>query len=88
MKVREFCCLKFIFSQAEAREKVLIFKIFCPQTPLNGLGLSVELNLGLEKSGNFILSGKWQPCTMISEFSNLCWFLNFKIRSDTYILKK
>ena len=22
----------------------------------------VELNLGLEKSENFILSGKWQPC--------------------------
>ena len=29
--------------------------------PLNGVGLMVELNLGLEKSGNFILSGKWQP---------------------------
>ena len=27
--------------------------------PLNGLGLMVRLNLGLEKSGNFILSGKW-----------------------------
>ena len=33
-----------------------------PQDPLNGLGLTVEFNLGLEKSGNFILSGKWQPC--------------------------
>ena len=29
--------------------------------PKNGLGLTIELNLGLEKSGNFILSGKWQP---------------------------
>ena len=39
-----------------------------PQTPLNGLGLTVELNLGLEKSGksrDFILSGKWQPCKML-----------------------
>ena len=32
-----------------------------PQTPLNGLRLTIELDLGLEKSGNFILSGKWQP---------------------------
>ena len=31
-----------------------------PPDPLNGLGLTVELNIGLEKSGNFILSGKWQ----------------------------
>ena len=33
-----------------------------PPDPLNGLEITVELNLGLEKSGNFILSGKWQPC--------------------------
>ena len=33
-----------------------------PSDPLNGLGLMEELNLSLEKSGNFILSGKWQPC--------------------------
>ena len=59
-----------------------------PSDPLNGLRLSVELNLGLEKSGNFILSGKWQPCTMISEFSKLCWFLDFEIKPDTYILNK
>ena len=31
------------------------------QTPQNGLGLKVELNFGLDKSGNFILSRKWQP---------------------------
>ena len=33
----------------------------CPQTPLYGLGLTVELNLGMEKLGDFILSGKWLP---------------------------
>ena len=27
--------------------------------PLNGVGPTVELNVGLEKSGNFILSGKY-----------------------------
>ena len=32
-----------------------------PPDPLNGLGLTLEINLGLKKSGNFILSGKWQP---------------------------
>ena len=32
-----------------------------PPDPLNGARLTVELNLGLEKSGNFIMSGKWQP---------------------------
>ena len=60
-KVKEFCCLKFIFSQVEDPS----FENFLgklPQTPLNGLGPTVELNLGLEKSGNVILSGKWQPC--------------------------
>ena len=33
-----------------------------PPDPLNDLGHMLELNLGLEKSGDFILSGKWQPC--------------------------
>ena len=42
-KVREFCRLKFIYSQVED----LNFENF----PLNCLGLTVELNLGLEKSG-------------------------------------
>ena len=49
--------LKFIFSQAEDPN----FETFLgsmPPDPLNGLGLTVELNLGLEMSGNFILSGK------------------------------
>ena len=32
-----------------------------PPDPLNDLGHMLELNLGLEKSGDFILSGKWQP---------------------------
>ena len=36
-----------------------------PPDPLNGLGRTLEHNLGLEKSGNFILSGKWQPCNII-----------------------
>ena len=37
------------------------FELFwgtCPKNLLNGLGLMTELNFGLEKSGNFILSGK------------------------------
>ena len=47
-KVREFCCLKFIFSQVEDPN----FENFLGEhAPLNGLGLSVELNLGLESQG-------------------------------------
>ena len=38
-----------------SREKIVADKVNC-------LELMVERNLGLEKSGNFILSGKWQPC--------------------------
>ena len=37
------------------------FELFweaCPKDLLNGLGLMKELNFGLGKSGNFILSGK------------------------------
>ena len=45
-KVREFCCLKFIFSQVEDSN----FENFLGEHALNGLGLSVKLNLGLEKS--------------------------------------
>ena len=58
---REFCCLKFLFSQVEDPNFENFLGGPCPQTPLNGLRLTVELNLGLEKSGNFMLSGKWQP---------------------------
>ena len=60
-KVREFCCLKFIFSQVQYPNFENISGGACPHTPLNGLRLTVELNLGLEMSENFILSGKWQP---------------------------
>ena len=60
-KVRKFCCLKFMFSQVEDREFENFLGGACPLTALNGLGLMIELNLGLEKSGNFILTGKWQP---------------------------
>ena len=45
-----------------------------PPDPLNGLRRTVELNLGLEKSRNFILSGKWQPCP------NEC---NYTLTSET-----
>ena len=49
-KVREFCRLKFIFSQGE--DHILKFSGGAyPQIPPNGLGLTVELSLGLEKSG-------------------------------------
>ena len=43
-----------------AKLKILILNLFwsrMPLDPLNGLGLTVELNIGLEKSGNFILYG-------------------------------
>ena len=59
-KVREFCCPKFI----SAKLKILILKIFwgsMPPDTLNGLGITVELNLGLEKLGNFILSVSGNP---------------------------
>ena len=63
-KVREFCCLKFIFSQVEDPDLEIGLGACSPRTPMaiNGLGPMIEFNLGLEKSGNFILSGKWQPC--------------------------
>ena len=74
-KVREFCCLKFILS----RLKILILKIYwgnMSPDPPNGLGITVELNLGMEnsgkiqgKSGNFILFRKWQLCTQ----GGRCW---------------
>ena len=58
----EFCCLKFI----STKWKILILNYFggeaCPKNLLNGLRLMKELNFGLEKSGNFILPGKYQPC--------------------------
>ena len=60
-KVREFCCLKFIFSQVEDPNFENFLGEHAPDS-LNGFGITVEINLGLEKSGNFILSGKWQPC--------------------------
>ena len=53
-----------VLNSFSAKLKILILKIFwgsMPPDPLNGLRITVELNLGLEKSGNFILSGKWQP---------------------------
>ena len=59
-KVREsqrFFGLKFIFSQVEDPNFENFWGSMSPD-PLNGLGLTVEINLGLEKSGNFILSGK------------------------------
>ena len=59
-KVREFCCLKFVFSQVEDPNFEKFLWEHSPD-PLNGLGLTAELNLGLEKSGNCIISGKWQP---------------------------
>ena len=48
-KLREFGCLKFIFSQVEDPNFENFLGKFAPD-PLNGLGLTVEFNLGLEKS--------------------------------------
>ena len=53
IKVREFCCLKFF----SAKLKILVLKMAwgaCPQPPLNGLGLMIELTFDLKKSGDFI----------------------------------
>ena len=61
-KVKEFCNLKFIFNQVEGPNFENFLRGTCSQIPLNGFGLTVKLNLGLKKSGNFMLSGKWQPC--------------------------
>ena len=47
--------------------KILFLKI-----STNGLGLTLELNLGLEKSGNFILSGNWQPCAKVEKGGLYC----------------
>ena len=46
----ELCCLKFIFSQVEDPNFENFLGSISPD-PLNGRGLTVELNLGLEKSG-------------------------------------
>ena len=59
-KVREFCCLKFIFSQVEDPNFENFLGDHVPRPP-KWSRTHVELNLGLEKSGNFMLSGKWQP---------------------------
>ena len=56
-KSREFCCLKFIFSHVEDPDCENVLEENAPR-PLNGLGLMVEVTLGLKKSENFILSGK------------------------------
>ena len=49
--------LKFIFSQVEDSNFENFLGEHAP-APLNGFRLTVELNLGLEKSANFILSAK------------------------------
>ena len=58
-KVREFMT-EFQNSQPMQVENPN-FQLFwgaCPKNLLNALGLMKELNFGLEKSRNFILSGK------------------------------
>ena len=60
-KVREFCCLKFIFSQVEDPNFETFLGGSMSPDPLNGLELTAEINLSLEKSGNFILSGTCHP---------------------------
>ena len=42
-----------------------------PPPPKNDLGLMIKLNLGREKSGNFKLSRKWQPCLLLKTMKNL-----------------
>ena len=53
-KVREKSGNFVVWNSFSAKLRILILKIFwgsMPPDPLNGLGLMVELNLGLEKSG-------------------------------------
>ena len=53
-KVREKSENFVVWNLFSAKLKIQILKIFCgsmPPDPLNGLGIMVELNLGLEKSG-------------------------------------
>ena len=63
-KISEFCCLKFIFSQVEDPN----FKIFLGKHASKPTKWSWTHNRGYcwsgIKSGNFILSGKWQPCSV------------------------
>ena len=73
-KVREVCCQKFIFNPVEGPNFENLLGSITPD-PLNGFGLTVELNPGLGKSGNFILSGKWQRCKKrqpLHPTKNLC----------------
>ena len=49
-KVREVCCLKFIFSQVEGPNFENFLREHAPR-PLNSLGITAKLHLGLEKSG-------------------------------------
>ena len=62
----------------------------------NGLGRTVELNLGLEKSGNFILSGKMATLhgrnhwytrrllffVVITAANNRCMVERFHLKAD------
>ena len=49
-KVREFYCVKFIFSQLENPNIENFLEEHTPAAPLNGLRLTVEFNPSLENS--------------------------------------
>ena len=63
-KVREFCCMKFIFSQVEDPNSKNFLGEHTPDPPkwfrTHGGALSWSGKVR-EKSGNFMLPGKWQP---------------------------
>ena len=68
--VREFCCLKFIFSQDEDHNFEHFLGERAPRPPLNGLKLTIELNLGQGKVREFHIIWKvatllWQ-CVLVS----------------------
>ena len=57
-KIGEFCCVKFIFSQFEDPNFESFPEEHATTHPVNGVGVTVELNLSLEKSGNSVLTGE------------------------------
>ena len=62
-KVKEFCCLKFIFSQVEDPNFETFLGEHAKWSQTHGRAYTgLEKSGKKGKSGNFILSGKLHPC--------------------------
>ena len=61
-KVREFCCVKFIFGQSEHPNFENFLGEHASRPPLTVLDTHENLIVAWKKSLNFILSGDWTPC--------------------------